>query len=278
MVMQLSDGATILMTVFVVMSGAAMLIVALTAALSVASFTISGTSLSIDTGLDVLGFLLGKIWKASLLQMLAFYNCVGGGAAFMIGALLLVGNGADEATHLPETLIGALIGGISMSGSLIAWAKCGRFNGKPIRTGSLHAISTVVLAIVLGLAVYLVLTGPGGDEQLIAKPGLVFGLLVCALLMGALMSLPLHTGRVPIVMSIYNALAGFAIGLEGVAIHSPVLIIAGIIVGTGRAVMTILMAGCETGNVRVIAREDWSSYLRVETEAFCKSANSSRGR
>jgi NAD(P) transhydrogenase subunit beta len=242
-------GATDLMAVFLVMSGLVMLIVILTSLFFVASFTISGTSFMVDTGLAILGFLLRKVWMASLLQILALYNCIGGGAACVIGVLVILGNAADGANHLPETLIGALIGSISVSGSLIAWAKLDRLDKQQMHKWDQQAISVVVVAMILAIAGYIVLTTQRGGDPLIVTPELVFGLLGCSLLFGALIPLLMRTEHMPIVISAHNALAGFAIGLEGVAIQSPTLMIAGIIVGTGRAIMTLLMMNYETGNI-----------------------------
>jgi H+-translocating NAD(P) transhydrogenase subunit beta len=246
---QLFAGATDLMAVFLVMSGVAMLIVILTALFYVASFTVSGTSFAVDTGLAILGFLLRKVWMASLLQILVLYNCIGGGAACVIGALVILGNAADGTNHLPETLIGALIGGISVSGSLIAWTKLDRLDKEQMHKWDQQAISVVVVAMILAIAGYVVLTTQRGGDPLIVTPELVFGLLGCSLLFGALIPLLMRTEHMPIVISAHNALAGFAIGLEGVAIRSPTLMIAGIIVGTGRAIMVLLMMNYETGNI-----------------------------
>src|ERR1700734_3272813 len=64
-----------------------------------------------------------KVAMTSMPQMDALYNGMGGGAAGAIAAVELFGNKAQGATQLVVTLIGALIGAVSLSGSLIAWAK-----------------------------------------------------------------------------------------------------------------------------------------------------------
>ena len=67
-----------------------------------------------------------KVAMTSMPQMVALYNGMGGGAAGAIAAVELFGNKAHGVTQLVVTLIGALIGAVSLSGSLIAWAKLDR--------------------------------------------------------------------------------------------------------------------------------------------------------
>jgi len=64
-----------------------------------------------------------KVAMTSMPQMVALYNGMGGGAAGAIAAVELFGNKAQGMTQLLVTLLGALIGAVSLSGSLIAWAK-----------------------------------------------------------------------------------------------------------------------------------------------------------
>jgi NAD(P) transhydrogenase subunit beta len=74
-----------------------------------------------------------KVPLTSMPQMVALYNGMGGGAAGAIAAVQLFGNKAPGATELVVTLIGALIGAVSLSGSLIAWAKLDGVIKKPLR-------------------------------------------------------------------------------------------------------------------------------------------------
>ena len=66
-------------------------------------------------------------------QMVALYNGMGGGAAGAIAAVALLGGRAQGVTQLGVTLLGALIGAVSLSGSLIAWAKLDGVIKNPLR-------------------------------------------------------------------------------------------------------------------------------------------------
>ena len=98
--------------------------------------------LPVNIGLAVVALLIGggaawwsgkKVAMTSMPQMVALYNGMGGGAAGAIAAVELFGDKAQGATQLVVTLIGALIGAVSLSGSLIAWAKLDGVIKKPLR-------------------------------------------------------------------------------------------------------------------------------------------------
>jgi NAD(P) transhydrogenase subunit beta len=237
---ELGVGAICLATGFLVMSGVAMLIAILASLLYGASFTISGTSLVIDAGLGMLGFLLGKIWKASLLPMLAVYNGIGG-AACVLGAVVMFGDGIEGPTRLLVILIATGIGGASIGGSLMAWMKLDRLETQPLPAWGRQATTLLGIAIILAVGSAILLATRGGFDQRVANSGLVFALLGCATLIGGLTTLLIDAANMPIVISIYNALIGLVIGLEGFTIASQAVTIAGITIGTARVLVTLLM-------------------------------------
>src|SRR5580693_4199259 len=98
--------------------------------------------LAVNVGLALLALALGggvawwsgrKVALTAMPQMVALYNGMGGGAAGAIAAVELFGGKATGTTQLVVTLLGALIGAISLSGSLIAWAKLQGVIKKPLR-------------------------------------------------------------------------------------------------------------------------------------------------
>ena len=128
-------------------------------------------------------------------------------------------------------MLGALIGAVSLSGSLIAWAKLDGVIGKPLRVGGQQAINGVVMLAALAVGGYLIFAVLTGAVPLIPLPaliGLFFGL---ALIFGILMTLPIGGADMPVVISVYNAFTGLAVGLEGFVLQNPALMIAGMVVG-----------------------------------------------
>ena len=177
-----------------------------------------------------------------MLQMVALYNGVGGGAASAIAAAEMIGNKAEGVTDLVLILTGALMGTLSLSGSLIAWARLDGIIERPLKVWGQLAFSLMVTATALAVIGYIVFMAQGGADRLIATPAeLIYWLLGCGLLLGALITLPICQGQMPAVIYFYNASTGLAIGLEGFVLRSPTLIIAGILVSTARMLFTLTM-------------------------------------
>ncbi|HHA2453024.1 TPA: NAD(P)(+) transhydrogenase (Re/Si-specific) subunit beta [Stenotrophomonas maltophilia] len=201
--------------------------------------------LATNVGLAVLALALGGIvaWRSGrkvavtgMPQMVALYNGMGGGSAAALAAVeLLRGSGTGSSLHLTVTALGALIGSISLSGSIVAWAKLdGRIN-KPWRFSGQRALNGVVFACALAIGVFLVVS----PSVSIVWPILFF---VAALTFGILMTLPIGGADMPVVISLYNAFTGLAVGLEGFALHNPALMIAGMVVGSAGTLLTFMMA------------------------------------
>jgi len=186
----------------------------------------------------------GKTVKMTAMpQMVAIYNGMGGGAAGAIAAIELFGNRTTGATQLLVTLLGALIGAISLSGSLIAWAKLDGVLRKPLQFRSQQAINAAValaLLVVGGLILDAVTGGP--PSLFLPLPGLICLFFGLALLLGILATLPIGGADMPVVISIYNACTGIAVGLEGYVLQNPALMIAGMVVGAAGLMLTLLMA------------------------------------
>jgi H+-translocating NAD(P) transhydrogenase subunit beta len=183
-----------------------------------------------------------KVAMTSMPQMVALYNGMGGGAAGAIAAVELFGNKAQGVTQLVVTLIGALIGAVSLSGSLIAWAKLDGVINKPLRVKGQQAFNGLVMLATLAVGGYIIFAAQDGSDPLIAMPTLICVFFGCALVFGVLMTLPIGGADMPVVISIYNAFTGLAVGLEGFVLQNPALMIAGMVVGAAGMLLTLLMA------------------------------------
>jgi len=185
----------------------------------------------------------GKTVKMTAMpQMVAIYNGMGGGAAGAIAAVELFGNGARGVTQLVVTLLGALIGAISLSGSLIAWAKLDSILKRPLQFRGQQAINAVVALALLAVGGFIVAAVAGGPPVLLPLPGLICLFFGLALLLGILATLPIGGADMPVVISIYNACTGVAVAFEGYVLQSPALMIAGMVVGAAGLMLTLLMA------------------------------------
>jgi hypothetical protein len=145
---------------------------------------------------------------------------MGGGAAGAIAAVELFGGKAQGSTQLVVPLLGALIGVVSLSGFLIAWAKLDGVINKPLWVRGPQIFNAAVLLATLGIGGYVVFVVASGTAPLIAMPQLIYLFFGLALIFGVLMTLPIGGADMPVVISIYNAFTGLAVGLEGFAAYS----------------------------------------------------------
>ncbi len=177
-----------------------------------------------------------KVAITDMPQMVALYNGMGGGSAAGIGAVELIQFAAGEPstkTQLVLGVIGALIGAISFSGSLVAFAKLQGWMDKRFLFPGQQVFNALVFlaAIVLGVASVIWLQQP-----------IIVGFFICALAVGLLMTLPIGGADMPVVISLYNALTGLAVAFEGYVLGNQTLIVAGMVVGAAGTLLTQLMA------------------------------------
>jgi NAD(P) transhydrogenase subunit beta len=179
-----------------------------------------------------------KVAMTAMPQMVALYNGMGGGAAASIAAVELLRTSAEhETVSLVVTIIGALIGAISLAGSLIAWAKLdGKINGT-WRIKGQQVFNGIIFLATLSLGLYIVFGAHGH-----AAIELVAAFFIGALFFGVLMTMPIGGADMPVVISLYNAFTGLAVGFEGYVLQNPALMIAGMVVGSAGTLLTLLMA------------------------------------
>ncbi|HET7662377.1 MAG TPA: NAD(P)(+) transhydrogenase (Re/Si-specific) subunit beta [Rhodanobacteraceae bacterium] len=186
-----------------------------------------------------------RVAMTAMPQMVALYNGMGGGAAAAIGATELLGFayvlGLMQAhpagpglTHMALAVLGSLIGAVSFSGSLIAFAKLQGWLNRRLMFVGQQVFNLLVLAATVVIGVLLVL----GHLQI----GLIVAFFVLALVFGVLMTLPIGGADMPVVISLYNALTGLAVAFEGFALGNEAMIIAGMVVGAAGTLLTQLMA------------------------------------
>jgi NAD(P) transhydrogenase subunit beta len=178
-----------------------------------------------------------KVAITDMPQMVALYNGMGGGSAAAIGAVELLRFSAEGRPPSTITLLlgvtGALIGAVSLSGSVIAWAKLdGRMDKRYTFPGQqLFNAAVAIAAVVLGGIVIHSLGVPA-----------IIAFFIAALALGVLMTLPIGGADMPVVISLYNALTGLAVAFEGYVLGNEALIIAGMMVGAAGMLLTRLMA------------------------------------
>jgi NAD(P) transhydrogenase subunit beta len=236
----------------ILVAGVGMLVAVVVSFLYV--FTIDAAAkpyLALNVGLAVAALLIGggvawwsgrKVAITAMPQAVALFNGMGGGAAGAIAAVELFGGRAHGATQLIVTLAGALIGAVSLSGSVIAWAKLDSLLKTPLKVPGLQVFNGAVLLLAIVVGGYIVFVVSSGSTPLLAMPQLITLFFGIALVYGILMTLPIGGADMPVVISVYNAFTGLAVGLEGFVLQNPALMIAGMLVGAAGLLLTLLMA------------------------------------
>jgi NAD(P) transhydrogenase subunit beta len=184
----------------------------------------------------IVAWVTGKrVAMADMPQMIALYNGMGGGAAGAIAGVELFAGEAHSPVVLTLGVLGGIIGAVSFSGSLIAFAKLQGLIKRSIRFRGQNFVNVLVLIATLAAGATIVVNSGGSIE-------LVTGLFVLALLLGLTMTLPIGGADMPVVISLYNALTGLAVAFEGFVLDNAAMIIAGTVVGSAGTLLTQLMA------------------------------------
>lgn len=176
-----------------------------------------------------------KVQMTDMPQMVAIYNGMGGGAAAAIAAVEFAKGEMHGLVATILAVLGALIGAVSFTGSCVAWAKLQGVLKKAWRLPAQNAVNVVLALAAIGLGVAVVILAP-------QQPELVIAFFVVALVLGLIVTLPIGGADMPVVISLFNAFTGLAVGFEGYVLGNPALIIAGIVVGAAGTLLTQLMA------------------------------------
>lgn len=177
-----------------------------------------------------------RVAMTDMPQMIALYNGMGGGAAAAIAVVELIKPTSASLGYdiLILAAAGALIGTVSFSGSLIAFAKLQGWLRKASRFPGQQQLNLLLFVAMVSLGIYISL---GNTDSLY-----VLTFFIAALAFGVLMTLPIGGADMPVVISLYNALTGLAVGFEGYVLSNPAMIIAGTVVGAAGTLLTQLMA------------------------------------
>ena len=169
-------------------------------------------------------------------QMVALYNGMGGGSAAFIGAMeLYAASHGREMSGIATALalIGVFIGGISLTGSLIAFGKLQGLIDKRYTFPGQNIFNGIIALAIIAFGVYTF------SHLEAMNLWIFFG---GALILGLLMTLPIGGADMPVVISLYNAFTGLAVSFEGYVLGNWAMIVAGMLVGAAGTLLTQLMA------------------------------------
>ena len=186
----------------------------------------------------ILGTVIGaimavKVQMTSMPQMIALLNGFGGGASFAVAAAGYLG-GLSGAVALISTGAAVLIGAVTMTGSIVAFAKLQELiSGKSIGFAGMKFVNALLLLGSLVAIGYLVVE-PGNEM-------VFWALVVAASLLGLMLVLPIGGADMPVVIALLNSYSGVAASAAGFVTGNSALIITGSLVGASGLILTQIM-------------------------------------
>lgn len=237
------------------LSGAAMLLAIVVTLLDRSIVSFEWILLAMFAGSIVGIFAARLVAMTAMPEMVSLFNGIGGLASlFVAWSTLEKGNNLSQFV-LIATMLALLIGGVTFSGSIVAWAKLSeRITGRAVVfRGQAIVNSAIVVAILV--AGYVLVTQPN-------IPNILYVAMALALVMGIMLVMPIGGADMPVVISLLNSYSGLAACAAGFAIQNNLLIVAGSLVGASGIILTSIM--CKAMN-RSLSNVLFSGFQPVHT-------------
>ncbi|WP_298369096.1 NAD(P)(+) transhydrogenase (Re/Si-specific) subunit beta [uncultured Lutibacter sp.] len=194
-------------------------------------YILIGVAILIGT---IIGWMVAKkVGMTKMPELVSLFNGMGGASAALIGLIEFHHYIGDQLSIL-TIIAGMIIGSISFSGSMIAWAKLNGTMNKPIRLPKYNILNNVFLIGILGFGAFMVFSGSESSLFL-------YLLFFAALAYGILFVLPIGGADMPVVISLLNSFTGLAAAFGGFLYGNMVMLTGGILVGSAGTILTLAM-------------------------------------
>jgi len=191
----------------------------------------------------IIGTIIGwavarKVGMTKMPELVSIFNGMGGASAALIGLIEFHHYVGDQLSIL-TIIAGLIIGSISFSGSMIAWAKLNGTLNKPVRLPGYNILNNFLLVGILVFGGYIVLSGSDSSVFL-------YLIFIAAILYGVLFVMPIGGADMPVVISLLNSFTGLAAAFAGFLYGNMVMLTGGILVGSAGTILTFAM--CDAMN------------------------------
>lgn len=195
-----------------------------------------------------IGFVIARrIQMTAMPQLVAAFHSLVGLAAVLVAVAaflnpeafgILGADGNILAVSRVEMALGAAIGAITFSGSVIAFAKLnGNMSGSPIMLPGRHVINLATLGAILVLTALFAHSGAAGPGENV----LFWVIVALSFAIGFLLIIPIGGADMPVVVSMLNSYSGWAAAAMGFTLHNTAMIITGALVGSSGAILSYIM-------------------------------------
>ncbi len=201
--------------------------------------TVSSTVYYLIFGAIALGTIVGwltakRVQMTKMPELVSLFNGMGGACAGLIGLIEFPEIAAHHPEKLGIVLSGMVIGSVSFSGSMIAWAKLNGTLRKAIRLPKYNILNTILLLGLVAYAVWISVTGSTDTMH-------VYLLFTLALVYGVMFVVPIGGADMPVVISLLNSFTGLAAAFGGFLYGNQVMLTGGILVGSAGTLLTLVM-------------------------------------
>lgn len=216
----------------------------------------------IDYRFIVLGFIIGSVIGAlaarlvamtSMPEMVALFNGFGGLASLLVGWAALY-SGEISTFTIATIAASILIGGLTFTGSVVAWAKLSEtISGRPMLFSGQRAVNGLLLLAILVSTVFFCMNRDNTN--------LLYLVVILSFILGVMAVIPIGGADMPVVISLLNSYSGLAACAAGFAINNIILIVSGALVGASGIILTQIM--CKAMN-RSLANVLFSGFGAVK--------------
>ena len=186
----------------------------------------------------IVGYLAAtKVQMTSMPEMVAIFNGFGGIASLLVGSAEFVGTSEINSALFFAIYLTVLIGGMTFTGSLVAYAKLSEIiGGRPTLYKGQQIVNSLLLLVVAAAGLEMVIF-----QEIFTSYEIL--LIVCglAMLLGILFVIPIGGADMPVVIALLNSFSGLAACAAGFVIVNNVLIVAGALVGASGLILTNIM-------------------------------------
>jgi NAD(P) transhydrogenase subunit beta len=205
-----------------------------------------------------------KVPLTDMPQMVALFNGMGGGAAAVISYLELSRGEVVSGLRL-LAISGGLIGSISFSGSIGAFMKLQRLiKDRPITFPLQQPFHALLFLLTLILSYFVFVQSVPSSQNILNLVNLLFAV---PLLLGFLLTLPIGGADMPVIIALFNALTGLAVGFDGFAIGNQAMMVSGTIVGASGSLLTYLMAKAMNRSIRNVI---FGAFGKLQEQGIAK--------
>ena len=194
-----------------------------------------------------IGFMSAKrVAMTEMPQLVSIFNGFGGACAILLALIeiikILGPNQSSPSTGMWIILIFTLlIGAVSFTGSLLAWAKLdGRVNDSKITFKGHSLFNNILLLVIIAIGVFWAISFPANGKLF------AIAFTIISLLYGFSFVAPIGGADMPVVISLLNSFTGLTAAAAGLIYGSQLMLLGGILVGASGTILTILM--CEAMN------------------------------